>query len=112
MKARLRAIMLVEGPMKKLALSLLLTLPLSSAALGAAGDWMNYGYDGGGTRFSPLLQITPGNVAKLEPAWTFHMDPLHGLAQLSAKPGVRPYSEATPLAVNGIIYLGTPYGRV
>jgi quinoprotein glucose dehydrogenase len=98
--------------MKKLALSLLLTLPLASAAWGAAGDWMNYGYDGGGGRFSPLHQITPANVAKLQPAWTFHMDPLHGAAQVLAKPVVRPYSEATPLAVNGIIYLGTPYGRV
>src|SRR5580693_7258707 len=105
MRARLRAIMLVEGPMKKLALSLLLTLPLASAAWGAAGDWMNYGYDGGGGRFSPLHQVTPANVAKLQPAWTFHMDPLHGAAQVLGKPVVRPYSEATPLAVNGIIYL-------
>ena len=26
----------------------------------------------GGTRYSPLTQITPDNVAQLRPAWTFH----------------------------------------
>ena len=38
------------------------------------GDWRNYGNDPGGTRFSPLAQITPENVAQLEPAWTYQVD--------------------------------------
>ena len=33
-------------------------------------DWPSHGRDAGGQRFSPLKQITPGNVAALEKAWT------------------------------------------
>jgi quinoprotein glucose dehydrogenase len=71
------------------------------------GDWQAYGYDAGGGRFSPLTQITPANVGKLEVAWTFHMNPL------PPKPGApTPNSTTTPLVVDNVIYLGTPYGRV
>ena len=43
-------------------------------AVGAAqaDEWGAYGRDAGGTRFSPLAQITAANVAGLKPAWTFH----------------------------------------
>ena len=30
----------------------------------SAGDWPLYGRDPGGQRFSPLTQVTPGNVAR------------------------------------------------
>jgi quinoprotein glucose dehydrogenase len=36
------------------------------------GDWIAYGNDRGGSRYSALEQITPANVGGLEPAWTFH----------------------------------------
>ena len=36
------------------------------------GDWIAYGNDRGGSRFSPLAQITPANVGNLQRAWTFH----------------------------------------
>src|SRR5690606_13556437 len=32
-------------------------------------DWPHVGGDPGGTRYTPLDQITPGNVANLEVAW-------------------------------------------
>ncbi len=41
----------------------------------AAGDWPTYNRDPGGTRFSPLADITPANVATLDVAWTYHMKP-------------------------------------
>ncbi|HEX8471432.1 MAG TPA: hypothetical protein VF633_09990, partial [Brevundimonas sp.] len=41
----------------------------------AGSDWPTYGHDKGGMRFSPLTQITPANVASLQPAWVFHMRP-------------------------------------
>ena len=45
----------------------------SAQAKGAsANEWGAYGRDPGGTRFSPLTQVTPANVASLKPAWTFH----------------------------------------
>ncbi len=42
------------------------TLPLMAQSV-AAGDWPTYTHDPGSTRYSPLTQITPGNVAKLKP---------------------------------------------
>ena len=40
-----------------------------------ANEWPTYGHDPGGMRYSPLTQITPGNVARLEKAWVYHMKP-------------------------------------
>jgi len=39
----------------------------------ALEEWPTYGHDYGDTRFSPLAQITPANVASLKVAWTYHM---------------------------------------
>ena len=51
--------------------------PLSptAAAATAAGDWPTYNRDPGGTRFSPLDEITPANVSTLQVAWVYHMKP-------------------------------------
>jgi len=46
------------------------TVPAPPAAETPSGDWLHYGNDVGGSRFSPLAQITPANVGKLELAWT------------------------------------------
>lgn len=61
-------------------------------------DWPHYGNTLAGTRFSEATQITPGNVGKLERAWTYHT----GVRQ--ARMGF----EATPLMVNDTLYLCTP----
>jgi len=71
----------------------------------ALEEWPTYGHDYGDTRFSPLAQITPANVAGLKPVWTYHMKP----------PGARrgfAASEDTPLVVGGVMVVSTPYGRV
>jgi quinoprotein glucose dehydrogenase len=71
----------------------------------ALEEWPTYGHDYGDTRFSPLAQITPANVAGLKPVWTYHMRP----------PGARrgfASSEDTPLVVGGVMVVSTPYGRV
>jgi quinoprotein glucose dehydrogenase len=95
--------------MKKIVAGLLVAcLPLAaSQAARSANDWASYGHDAGGGRFSPLSQITPDNVGKLQVAWTYHMNPTPGIAASRV-----PTSTTTPLAVNGVLYLGTPYGRV
>jgi glucose dehydrogenase len=41
----------------------------------ASTEWPTYGHDAGGMRFSPLTQITPGNVTRLLVAWVYHMQP-------------------------------------
>lgn len=100
----------------------------AAPATAAPGDWPTYGRDAGGERFSPLDQINTGNVARLQPAWTFHMKPADGggqaegaaeQAQRQAE-GAGPFrgggrfsaSEATPLMVGGLLYLTTPYKTV
>ncbi|HKU54232.1 MAG TPA: pyrroloquinoline quinone-dependent dehydrogenase [Rhizomicrobium sp.] len=83
-----------------------LTLSLAAAAP-SAGDWVSYGYDSGGGRFSPLTQITPAIESQLQVAWTYHMNPTPQI-----KSARIPTSTTTPLQVDGVLYLGTPYGRV
>ena len=71
------------------------------------GDWPAYGRDPGGRRYSPLADITRENVGRLKVAWTFHTgdayQPRHG----------RPTAfEATPIYVDGTLYIATPLGKV
>jgi len=80
--------------------------------LHAQRDWPTYGYDAGSTRFSPLTQINAGNVSRLARAWTYHT-----FVEMPAPPGqtpstVRRGSRASPLVVDGMLYMPTPYGRV
>ena len=74
----------------------------------AQGDWPVYGRDPGGSRFSPLTQITRENVGRLQVAWTYHTgEP--DMAGMSHRP---PALEVTPLVVDGVMYLSTPAGRI
>ena len=66
-------------------------------------DWPSYGHDPGGMRFSPLKQINASNVTKLVRAWKYDIS-----EQSTRK---RP-DEATPLVIDGVMYLTTSYGRV
>ena len=54
-------------------------------------DWPSHDRDAGGQRFSPLKQITPSNVARLQTAWTFD----------TGATGI----QVTPLVINGIMYV-------
>ena len=65
-------------------------------------DWPMYNRDLGGTRFSPLKQITPRNVANLKLAWQLKLRPDTSGAPAS---GLGPYSQATPIVVDGVMYL-------
>src|SRR3569623_2370633 len=83
---------------------------LTGARLAAADEWSAYGRDLQGTRFSPLTQVTPANVANLKPAWTFHT----GDISTGKVKGGGPRSgfEPTPLMMDGRLYLTTPFTRV
>lgn len=73
-----------------------------------ADEWAYYGRDAGGSRFSPLTQITPANVAGLKPVWTFHTGDIS-----TGSGGVRRSGfETTPLVLDGRLYLTTPFNRV
>ena len=63
-------------------------------------NWLTYygAYDG--KRFSPLDQITTENVSRLAPAWIFQFGPI------GIQAGESTYAfEATPLVVDGVMYL-------
>src|SRR5258708_6520020 len=60
------------------------------------GDWPSYTGDTRGTRYSPLSQITAGNLNDLEVAWRFKTD------NLGSRPEYK--LEGTPLVVDGILY--------
>jgi len=71
------------------------------------GEWLAYGRDTGGERYSPLEDINRKNVASLRIAWTFRTGDAY------QPPRGRPTAfEATPLYVDGTLYLSTPLGRV
>ena len=67
----------------------------SHAALVIAADvndWPYHDHDAGGSRFSPLKQITPANAGKLQLAWTFDT-------------GVSGPSGRRRCVINGIMYV-------
>src|SRR4029453_19552495 len=65
----------------------------------APGDWRmgRRTYDGWG--YSPLQQITPANVARLQPAWVFST-------------GVTNGHEAPPMVKNGVMFVAPPGNQV
>lgn len=85
---------------KALAPLFLLFLMISGALMAQQGtqdgNWLYYGGDAGSTKYSPLDQITAENVSELEIAWRWKANNF----------GPRPEHnwEATPLAVDGILY--------
>ena len=100
------------------------TLAHFAAAADDGTQWRTYGHDKGQMRFSPLAQITPANVGNLQPAWTYRMRPpgvelytgprTFGRRAEAAGATRRRYqgSEVTPLVVDGLMYLTTPYERI
>src|SRR5580658_9983069 len=101
----------------------------------AQTDWPIYGHDPGGLQYSPLNQINTRNVTRLQVAWTYDArppvtpsppatasappapstPPASSIPIAPAAPGAeaprpaRPRtSEASPLVVGGVLYLGTP----
>ena len=72
------------------------------------GEWPFYGRDAGGARYSPLTQINRENVSKLKIAWTYHT----GAEEVKAVSAKNAAFESTPILVDGLLYLTTPYNRV
>src|SRR5690242_12888506 len=78
--------------------------PWSASAQVSPREWAAYGRDALGGRYSPLTQINRTNVARLTVAWTYRT----GDTARTPRPAKL---EATPLMVDGVLYLATPFGR-
>src|SRR6266849_10861061 len=61
----------------------------------AVDSWPTYHGDYSGQRHSLLAQITPANVSQLTLAWAFQT-------------GQGAQIKATPIVVNGVVYVSTP----
>jgi quinoprotein glucose dehydrogenase len=62
----------------------------------------------GGSRYSPLAQITRDNVTQLKVAWTYRT----GAMDVKSRSGDKGAFEATPIVIDGTLYLSTPFNRV
>ena len=83
----------------------------SAVARGQAkqeAGWPAYGNDAGGTRYSVAAQIDRNNVDKLKVAWTYRTGALEQSKRLIRKAAF----EATPILVDGKLFLSTPYNHV
>jgi quinoprotein glucose dehydrogenase len=89
-------------------LNILATCIFVAGAEAQAVDWPAYGRDLQGTRYLPADQITRDNVSRLEVAWTYRT------GETGPRFATRKATsfEATPLVLDGVMYLGTPLGRV
>ena len=82
------------------------TSPLAAqhaAQQAAPTEWTAYGGDPGGSRYSPITQVDRGNVGRLVQAWVAHTG--------ENEPGNRSF-EATPILVDGTLFLSTPLGKI
>ncbi len=86
-----------------LGVSIVQAAPVDDVRLRAATDdranWMSYGRDYANQRFSPLDQINRESVRQLVPRWIYQT-------------GSSATFQATPLVVDGIMYLSMPFDHV
>lgn len=71
-------------------------------------DWPTYGNDPGGSRYSAESQINRDTVARLKVAWSYRTGANQTKTQLIRKAAF----EATPILVDGKLFLSTPYDHV
>lgn len=84
-------------------------LALLLLAVRPCSAWESWGGDIGGSRFSPLQEITPDNVGQLVRAFEYHT------GDLTARPPElmrRTKFQATPLFVEGSLIFCTPFNEV
>jgi len=90
--------------MMRLAFTISFCLPV----LLYAQEWPSWGGDPGGSKYSSLKEINRENVTRLRQAWIFHT----GDVSDGKRWPTRSAFEATPLVVDGVMYVTTPFSRV
>ena len=88
--------------------SALLLLIASASACAADPGWTAYGGNAAATRYSPLHQIARQNVARLRVVWTYRTGALQPVTARNEKAAF----ESTPILVEGLLYLTTPFNQV
>src|SRR6476660_1767988 len=75
---------------------------------GREQDWPFYGGDQGGMKYSPLTDVNASTVSRLAVAWQWATGE-KALERFGTRPG---NFQATPLMIDDVLYLSTPYNRV
>ena len=100
----------------------LLTILVSGSILAAQQvpsrqvEWLDYGGDQAGTKFSPLTDINAGNVQRLKIAWQWHHWDAP-MPEMTSKDGVSSAGtmpmgfQNTPLMSDGVLFVTTPYNN-
>src|SRR6476469_3407820 len=71
-------------------------------------EWLHYGGDAGGMKYSALANVSAQNVQRLHVAWQWkHWET--PIAEFDTTPG---FFEATPLMIDGVLYVTTPYNSI
>src|SRR3984885_8166496 len=71
-------------------------------------EWPFYGGDQGGAKYSKLTDVNAKNVSRLHEAWSWKTGETE-LPQYGSRPGM---FEVTPLMIDNVLYLTTPYNKV
>ena len=87
-------------------------LLLIAAAAAQNADWTYYGFDQGGTRYSPLDQINRENVTQLELAWTHRYGDLDKYPDYSGFAGYHTTPILLPKAAGRSLVFCTPFNRI
>src|SRR5688500_3089317 len=100
-------------PFMRLSTILSLLLAVGMSMVTAQGPsppqaWPSYAADNAATHYSPLTDLTPGNVAQLAVAWEWH-SPERPSQEFGTQPG---NFQNTPLMIDNVLYVSTPYNRV
>ena len=80
----------------------------SSFQIEGEAGWPTYANDPGGTRYSAESQINRANVSGLKVAWSYRTGAMETPTPLIRKAAF----EATPILVDGKLFLSTPYNHV
>jgi len=92
----------------RITLAICFVLSVVSAQPAADTTWPTYGNDPGGSRYSTAAQIDRSNVSRLKVAWTYRTGANDKSTNLIRKAAF----EATPILVDGKLFLSTPYNHV
>jgi quinoprotein glucose dehydrogenase len=71
-------------------------------------EWLHYGGDPGGMKFSSLSDVKTANVGRLSVAWQWK----HWETPLDAFGTTPGFFESTPLMIDGVLYVTTPYNSI
>jgi quinoprotein glucose dehydrogenase len=71
-------------------------------------EWLYYGGDPGGMKYSTLTDVNPGNIQRLQKVWEWK----HWETPMEEYGTIPGFFEATPLMIDGVLYVTTPYNSV